>query len=116
VFAREDATQADLVAALTDVITQSGFVVDGLDGLPDHSDIDQFLHHALKMRGLDAELPRNPLYIVQYTFLTRMSRRLCTFSPHSIATASSLSHCGRSRLCWELARSASRMPSFAGAL
>jgi hypothetical protein len=68
VFAREDATQADLVAALTDVITQSasagGFVVDGLDGLPEHSDIDQFLHHALKMRGLDAELPQNPFYII----------------------------------------------------
>jgi hypothetical protein len=53
VFAREDATQTDFVTALTNIITQSasggGFVVDGLDALPEHSGIDQFLHHALKM-------------------------------------------------------------------
>jgi hypothetical protein len=53
VFAREDATQTDFVTALTNIITQSasgGFVVDGLDALPEHSGIDQVLHHALKMR------------------------------------------------------------------
>jgi hypothetical protein len=74
VLAREDATQADFVAALTDVITQTayigGFVVDGLDALPEHSDIDQFLCHALTMCRLDAELARNPVYIVQHPFLT----------------------------------------------
>jgi hypothetical protein len=48
--AREEATQADFVTALTDVIRQpaypSKFVVDGLDALPENLDIDQFLDSA----------------------------------------------------------------------
>jgi hypothetical protein len=62
------------MVALTDVMTQpaygDGFVVDGLDALPEHSDINQFFPHALKTRGINAELARNPFYIVQDTFLT----------------------------------------------
>jgi hypothetical protein len=72
--AREEVTQADFVTALTDVIRQptyaSKFVVDGLNALPENLDIDQFLDHALKMGGLDAQLARNPFYIIQSTSVT----------------------------------------------
>lgn len=70
VLENHEASQADYVEAFSKVIAEpeynTGFVIDGLDCLPDPADLDPFLQHCLKQKHVDSELAKNPLTVFQH--------------------------------------------------
>ena len=69
---KEDSTPDDFIEALSNVINvgdcAEGFVIDGLDALPEPSETDQFISHSLKAKNMD--IIKNPFLVVPHTNLT----------------------------------------------
>lgn len=75
-----DATQADYVQAFSHIISQpeyaEGFVVDGLDVIPEHPDTEQFLTQCIKQKNIWDQLSQNPLHNLQHSHLTAPEQAL----------------------------------------
>lgn len=69
-----DAVQDDFVSAFNEYISQpqysEGFIIDGLDCLPEPSETEQFIQHCLKQKNIEAELAKEPFTVLQHQHLT----------------------------------------------
>ncbi|OHT01013.1 hypothetical protein TRFO_07679 [Tritrichomonas foetus] len=75
-----ESSQAEFVEQFSQAISEqscsNGFIIDGLDVLPDPPDLDNFLSHCLKTKNVDAELAKNPLMVFQHANLSGAEQAL----------------------------------------
>lgn len=72
--------QADFVSTFSDRIMQpdcaNGFVIDGLDGLPENDELEQFYTHCLKTKNIWDEVLKNPFTQYQHQALSAAEQAL----------------------------------------
>ena len=80
VIKNPQAQQSDYIRKITETIEQpeyaDGFVVDGLDGLPDNAETDAFITHCIKTKNIWDEIAKNPWNVYQHTNLTSFEQAL----------------------------------------
>lgn len=80
VITNPEAPQADYVEAFSKVICSqecsNGFIIDGLDCLPEPADLDSFLQKCAKTKNVESELLRNPLTAFPHATLTAAEQAL----------------------------------------
>lgn len=79
-IASDNKNATDYINLIKDKISQQefydGFVVDGLDGLPEASETDSFLQHCLKQKNAWEEVFNNPLQVYNHNNLTASEQAL----------------------------------------
>lgn len=73
-------TQAEYVEAFADLISQpkyaDGFIIDGLDCLPEPVETDHFAQHCMKIKNIEVELENNPFMSFPHQHMTAAEQTL----------------------------------------